>query len=229
MYPVLRTGQRRFLSTLSLRRATPPRHWHGGVTGHFYPRSPCGERRCMSRTTPVQAAISIHARLAESDRRFRAIQHPKINISIHALLAESDSKPRRLKSRRCVFLSTLSLRRATIREPRESIETLHFYPRSPCGERQINPTSHTNLPDFYPRSPCGERRESRQPSGRPTTYFYPRSPCGERQPSIQVQHLPKSISIHALLAESDAIHNAEINKHDNFYPRSPCGERRTSL
>ena len=33
------------------------------------------------------------------------------------------------------------------------------------------------------------------------------------------------ISIHALLAESDAIHNAEINKHDDFYPRSPCGER----
>ena len=56
-----------FLSTLSLRRATPPRHWHGGVTGHFYPRSPCGERRCMSRKTPVQAAISIHALLAESD------------------------------------------------------------------------------------------------------------------------------------------------------------------
>ena len=37
-----------------------------------------------------------------------------MDISIHALLAESDSKPRRLKSRRCVFLSTLSLRRATV-------------------------------------------------------------------------------------------------------------------
>ena len=34
-------------------------------------------------------------------------------ISIHALLAESDGRPKRLKSRRCVFLSTLSLRRAT--------------------------------------------------------------------------------------------------------------------
>ena len=34
-------------------------------------------------------------------------------ISIHALLAESDGKPKALKSRRCVFLSTLSLRRAT--------------------------------------------------------------------------------------------------------------------
>ena len=46
-------------------------------------------------------------------------------ISIHALLAESDSKPRRLKSRRCVFLSTLSLRRATpsiqVQHPLKSI------------------------------------------------------------------------------------------------------------
>ena len=39
----------------------------GQVSADFYPRSPCGERRCMSRKTPVQAAISIHALLAESD------------------------------------------------------------------------------------------------------------------------------------------------------------------
>ena len=58
---------------------------------NFYPRSPCGERP--------------HGRAAAGCG---------IHISIHALLAESDSKPRRLKSRRCVFLSTLSLRRATI-------------------------------------------------------------------------------------------------------------------
>ena len=34
-----------------------------------------------------------------------------------------------------------------------------------------------------------------------------------------------NISIHALLAESDAVQSANIDKHDNFYPRSPCGER----
>ena len=37
----------------------------------------------------VDTVISIHALLAESDR-FRAVQHPEIDISIHALLAESD-------------------------------------------------------------------------------------------------------------------------------------------
>ena len=57
---------------------------------YFYPRSPCGER-------------------LEGNNQYIC----KAGISIHALLAESDSKPRRLKSRRCVFLSTLSLRRAT--------------------------------------------------------------------------------------------------------------------
>ena len=30
-----------------LAESDPPRHWHGGVTGHFYPRSPCGERRMI--------------------------------------------------------------------------------------------------------------------------------------------------------------------------------------
>ena len=80
--------------------------------------------------------ISIHALLAESDRRFRASLSAVVTISIHALLAESDNgiqsgaqqataisihallaesdalnllNPRPAQ----LFLSTLSLRRAT--------------------------------------------------------------------------------------------------------------------
>ena len=34
-----------------------------------------------------------------------------------------------------------------------------------------------------------------------------------------------SISIHALLAESDNGRNANLTSHRDFYPRSPCGER----
>ena len=101
----------RFLSTLSLRRATEE------IT-----------------TMNIDVTISIHALLAESDSLSLPSRAVWI-ISIHALLAESDGqlpttqpprmyfyprspcgerrKPRRLKSRRCVFLSTLSLRRAT--------------------------------------------------------------------------------------------------------------------
>ena len=36
------------------------------------------------------------------------------------------------------------------------------------------------------------------------SYFYPRSPCGERQAANGLAHAPPEISIHALLAESDA-------------------------
>ena len=59
--------------------------------------------------------------------------------------------------------------------------------------------------------------------------FYPRSPCGER-PQRSASSLPsKSISIHALLAESDDILRYLFNRRFNFYPRSPCGERRLEL
>ena len=37
------------------------------------------------------------------------------------------------------------------------------------------------------------------------------------------------ISIHALLAESDAGFWAKITTTTNFYPRSPCGERHLNL
>ena len=58
------------------------------------------------------------------------------SISIHALLAESDL--REINTRRSVqiFLSTLSLRRATHHAKKEINPASHFYPRSPCGERR---------------------------------------------------------------------------------------------
>ena len=101
-----------FLSTLSLRRATtqmqaafkgPEISIHAllaesdssaccGVRRkyNFYPRSPCGERplRYSEQSAPP-------------------------NISIHALLAESDNRYGRPIDVQFVFLSTLSLRRAT--------------------------------------------------------------------------------------------------------------------
>ena len=62
----LRTPHHKFLSTLSLRRATNKK------SDHLQPTS-----------------ISIHALLAESDR-LRALKSRLCVISIHALLAESD-------------------------------------------------------------------------------------------------------------------------------------------
>ena len=59
------------------------------VQQHFYPRSPCGERRHKRPLTGHALAISIHALLAESDGDAWYIMR-KCAISIHALLAESD-------------------------------------------------------------------------------------------------------------------------------------------
>ena len=56
----------------------------------FYPRSPCGER-----PHPIGVLVRV------------------VEISIHALLAESDQLAARDDSIFFVFLSTLSLRRAT--------------------------------------------------------------------------------------------------------------------
>ena len=57
-------------------------------------------------------------------------------------------------------------------------------------------------------------------------HFYPRSPCGERPCQAAVRVNLNDISIHALLAESDAPWFAWLASYVNFYPRSPCGERR---
>ena len=58
---------------------------------YFYPRSPCGERRCSSKIISSSIVISIHALLAESDFQAADIS-AKRDISIHALLAESDQR-----------------------------------------------------------------------------------------------------------------------------------------
>ena len=150
----------------------------------------------------LDGSISIHALLAESDHP-KTSDHPHNTISIHALLAESDKPPIKAHRQERVFLSTLSLRRATQCRLKLSKCTPYFYPRSPCGERPPTASRRkTTDMNFYPRSPCGERpsslsisvlltaflstlslrraTESQPPCARPTTYFYPRSPCGER-------------------------------------------------
>ena len=63
--------------------------------------------------------ISIHALLAESDIEHLLIINDTSDISIHALLAESDQRQQRVVDRPQAFLSTLSLRRATISTTRK--------------------------------------------------------------------------------------------------------------
>ncbi len=125
----------KFLSTLSLRRATALRQLQSALRRNFYPRSPCGERRAKSwHCASIFKAISIHALLAESDWA-RGSRTTYVEISIHALLAESDEQSSSYNSYLEEFLSTLSLRRATILVFCGPQGSGNFYPRSPCGER----------------------------------------------------------------------------------------------
>ena len=80
--------------------------------------------------------ISIHALLAESDARGASRATQRWNISIHALLAESDSTWKKANPNPKIFLSTLSLRRATVLRKVPLLGIKYFYPRSPCGERR---------------------------------------------------------------------------------------------
>ena len=82
-----------------------------------------------------------------------------------------------------------------------------------------------SVDNFYPRSPCGERLNGDAQSSC-FDNFYPRSPCGERH-KLHINRTAKavSISIHALLAESDVTTPAGAGSARDFYPRSPCGER----
>ena len=255
-YPRSPCGERRKNFAPTLRHAynfyprspcgeRPPTRCSTRITANFYPRSPCGERRGKSALwQPV--AIYFYPR-SPCGERLDADGNPlPPPISIHALLAESDLNQSRTSGLKFLFLSTLSLRRATTTASRSAWMRRHFYPRSPCGERLLHAAQYDPQTDFYPRSPCGERPTSTTTRATPGD-FYPRSPCGERR--YVWLHLLKDfcISIHALLAESDqfldycddehtiSIHAllAESDGGDlhylipsnDFYPRSPCGER----
>ena len=149
-----------------------------------------------------------------------------ITISIHALLAESDCclwngekwhnnfYPRSPCGERHLpkdaivfdhqFLSTLSLRRATVNVGHLSaLPAGHFYPRSPCGERLMDVAIWAAWRKFLSTLSLRRATLSCRRSGSANLYFYPRSPCGERLQLVRYLVKPFCISIHALLAESD--------------------------
>ena len=168
-------------------------------------------------------------------------------ISIHALLAESDRGwgrrclpagyfyPRSPRGERlpasggmnmgAVFLSTLSLRRATQSEDdfnaKLAISIHALLAESDAGPGLLL----LALFYFYPRSPCGERLDDVAGGGgihlisiHALLAESDVCPFPNVCPSV-------GISIHALLAESDPSAKEATRRQANFYPRSPCGER----
>ena len=193
----------RFLSTLSLRRATT--HILAGmqVQTYFYPRSPCGERQVPGANSTATPSISIHALLAESDLANQDSEIVKAIFLSTLSLRRATAGGGVAHKRNTRFLSTLSLRRAT------------RFRRVPQGLCEISIHALLAESDSWSvgKSSC-------------SIYFYPRSPCGERlwRDGKRREYTP--ISIHALLAESDGQRKSLPGGLENFYPRSPCGERR---
>ena len=103
------------------------------IRSHFYPRSPCGERRVHYDNYNLHCVISIHALLAESDSWRLAM----ILLCLYFY-------PRSPCGERPIHNT--------------EIDKLNdFYPRSPCGERRYSLRHSAQNRHFYPRSPCGER------------------------------------------------------------------------
>ena len=187
-----------------MRRATTNQTNNRNLTRNFYPRSPCGERLHYDN-------YNLHC----------------VDISIHALLAESDKHSANPKNRKRNFYprSPCGERPST---PAVRSQFIHFYPRSPCGERLVVPgglwlPDHISIHALLAESDGGapsscfgkiiflstlSLRRATASQGAAVGYkvnFYPRSPCGERPPLASRTKTIFTISIHALLAESDFV------------------------
>ena len=171
------------------------------VKSNFYPRSPCGER-------PEQSAPP----------------KERISISIHALLAESDARITTTTICIVLFLSTLSLRRATISKARSERINRFLSTLSLRRATSIIDIINNVVDNFYPRSPCGERR-GHDLRGRVSQGFLSTLSLRRATTHYDNYNLHCTISIHALLAESDFTSVVSSTGTIDFYPRSPCGER----
>ena len=147
---------------------------------HFYPRSPCGERHLATVDIEVIGGISIHALLAESDPR---------------RLATVDSAQ--------VFLSTLSLRRATIIFRCVCQGLKYFYPRSPCGERPPRAGHCRGCDGISIHALLAESDAGRQPVLVQIVEFLSTLSLRRATERECAAGRRLAISIHALLAESD--------------------------
>ena len=207
-----------------MRRATKPGHsFHVGI-GHFYPRSPCGERPVVYGAGFAHGEISIHALLAESDQGL-----PHLDIRALDFYPRSPCGERRRKQQVhelwLGFLSTLSLRRATICG-RSATTCARFL--STLSLRRATGAAlwrADRLADFYPRSPCGERH-LRVLDGSKSSIISIHALLAESDSFAPKPKTKATISIHALLAESDVSMRIDMGNNIDFYPRSPCGERR---
>ena len=168
-------------------------------------------------------------------------------ISIHALLAESDTTQTKQTEVHIIFLSTLSLRRATM-HALELADTMLFLSTLSLRRATTTQTKQTEVHIIFLStlslrratmhaleladtmlflSTLSLRRATRLPTALRTPHQRFLSTLSLRRATQEFACIAwqSTISIHALLAESDVNFHAKARKSQDFYPRSPCGER----
>ena len=147
--------------------------------------------------------ISIHALLAESDGissiRIIGFSGFLSTLSLRRATPKCSVHDSKLEK----FLSTLSLRRATTHKCAQQPKQPNFYPRSPCGERQSIFKNNILCSLFL--STLSLRRATFQTSKLCNLLLTFLSTLSLRRATYRQgeKQANQSISIHALLAESD--------------------------
>ena len=111
------------------------------------------------------------------------------------------------------FLSTLSLRRATLRGQPPAPEPPNFYPRSPCGERQQTAYFFWTDGRISIHALLAESDATKSDQGASNQAFLSTLSLRRATWLRCWQLAARDISIHALLAESDGAHYDNYNLH----------------
>ena len=179
----------------------------------------------MPRANPdVNYEISIHALLAESDRSL-LLPVRGSRISIHALLAESDHTAPKSRWSTGSFLSTLSLRRATLElKPISNFGLISIH--ALLAESDLPQSAKVGVGVSFLSTLSLRRATAYTATDTAAVQFL--STLSLRRATYDLHGLKMGycISIHALLAESDCAAAPCPHGRCYFYPRSPCGERR---
>ena len=124
-----------FLSTLPARGATVTRQACPAGPHHFYPRSPRGERLPTFQTVTDRWWISIHAPREGSDDR--ELQELEKRIAFLSTLPSRGATDHVYRFRGWQIISIHAPREGSDRAYEEAaVRRMHFYPRSPRGERR---------------------------------------------------------------------------------------------
>ena len=189
---------------------------------HFYPRSPCGERR--------------------GTRSWRLC-----NIYFYPRSPCGERQKARVPSLTPKYFYPRSPCGERLQPKHEHHNPRYFYPRSPCGERPPRLARVVPTPIFLSTLSLRRATQTRA-AGSGSCAISIHALLAESDPYIPLAKVRHCISIHALLAESDTprcrqhlrarrfLSTLSLRRATpvllfsqvpvfDFYPRSPCGER----